>query len=225
MIEQKVLQEFQKMITSSKLDIIERVASERTRHITVVLEDIVKEFNSSAVIRSCDCFGIQELHIIAENQKFEIQREIARGAGTWVDVLPYSGNDSPTSRAISGLKNKGYKIIATSPHAEKTIDQISVNEPIAIAFGTERRGISDTLLAHADEIVKIPMYGFTESFNISVSVAIILSQLRNKLEKSDLDWKLNDDEQTQLKIQWCTEIINNGKSVEAEIRRRILEKE
>ncbi|NVK64305.1 MAG: RNA methyltransferase [Flavobacteriales bacterium] len=225
MIDKKVLDDLIKMITDSKREIINRVSKERTRHITVVLEDIVKEFNSSAVIRSCDCFGIQDVYIIAENQKFEIQREIAKGSSNWVDVHAYAGNDSPTTQAINDLKGKGYKIVATSPHAEKTIDEIPIEDPIALVFGTERHGISPTLLEHVDEVVKIPMYGFTESFNISVSAAIIMNQLRNKLEKSDLSWKLSDEEQTKLKIQWCTHIINNGKVVEAEIRRRILEKE
>lgn len=224
-MEEKVLQRLLEMISESKRDIIDKVASERTNYLTVVLEDIVKEFNSSAVMRSCDCFGVQELNIIAKNQEFEVQRDIAKGAGNWIDIIDYSGNDSPEKRCITDLKGKGYKVIATSPHATKSVNDISIDQPIAIVFGTERDGISETISTNVDEIVKIPMYGFTESFNISVSVAIILSQLRNRLEASDLNWKLNDREQTNLKIQWCTHIIKNGKEVEAEIRRRILEKE
>jgi tRNA (guanosine-2'-O-)-methyltransferase len=224
-MDSKVLARLYDFISDSKRDLLDRVASERTTFLTVVLEDIVKEFNSSAVLRSCDCFGVQELNIIAENQEFEVQREIAKGSSNWVDVKSYSGKDSPSRRCLNDLKEKGYKLIATSPHAEKTIDQIEIDQPIALIFGTERDGISDNIISNTDELVKIPMYGFTESFNISVSVAIILSQLRNRLESSNIDWKLSDEEQTKLKIKWCTGIINNGEDVEAEIRRRILEKE
>ena len=224
-MDSKVLSQLYDFISDSKRVLLDRVASERTKHLTVVLEDIVKEFNSSAVIRSCDCFGVQELNIIAENQQFEVQREIAKGSSNWVNVTSYSGNGSPGKRCLNDLKEKGYKVIATSPHAEKNIDQIEINQPIALVFGTERNGISENIIRNADELVKIPMYGFTESFNISVSVAIILSKLRNRLEYSDIDWKLSDQEQTELKIKWCTGIINNGEEVEAEIRRRILEKE
>lgn len=220
-----VLTRLYELISPSKRELLDSISSERTKYITVVLEDIVKEFNSSAVMRSCDCFGVQELNIIAENQQFEVQRDIAKGSGNWVDINAYSGSHSPGTRCIDDLKMKGFKIIATSPHAEKSIEQISIDQPIALVFGTERDGISDNILSNADELVKIPMYGFTESFNISVSAAIILSQLRNRLEASNLDWKLNEDEQTLLKIQWCTKIIRNGEQVEAEIRRRILEKE
>lgn len=220
-----VLSRLYELISPKKRELLDSISSQRTKYVTVVLEDIVKEFNSSAVMRSCDCFGVQELSIIAENQQFEIQRDIAKGAGNWVDVHTYSGNDSPAARCLHDLKKNGFRIIATSPHAEKTIDQISINEPIALVFGTERDGISENIMSEADELVKIPMYGFTESFNISVSAALILNQLRNRLEASNLDWKLNEDEQTLLKIQWCTKIIKNGEQVEGEIRRRILEKE
>jgi tRNA (guanosine-2'-O-)-methyltransferase len=222
---QKVLNNLFELVSPSKRELLDLISSERTKYLTVVLEDIVKEFNSSAVLRSCDCFGVQELNIIAENQEFEVQRDIAKGANNWVDVNTYSGSNSPGTRCIKDLKDKGYRVIATSPHAEKSIDQISIDQPIALVFGTEGDGISENIAASADELVKIPMYGFTESFNISVSAALILNQLRNRLEASDLRWKLNEEEQTILKIKWCTKIIRNGERVEAEIRRRILEKE
>lgn len=221
----KVLQELYDFISFEKQIKFDSIAADRTKYLTVVLEDIVKEFNSSAVLRSCDCFGIQELNIIAENQEFEVQREIARGASKWVDVVTYDGNDSPGVKCLTDLKKKGYQIVATSPHATKTIKDISLEKPIALVFGTEHKGISDSIKKNTDELIKIPMYGFTESFNISVSAAIILSQLRNLLEESKINWKLSPQEQTMLKINWCTKIIRNGEQVEHEIRRRILEKE
>lgn len=221
----KILLELYDFISPEKRVMFDSIAAKRTKYLTVVLEDIVKEFNSSAVLRSCDCFGVQELNIIAENQEFEVQREIARGAGKWVDVVNYDGNNSPNVNCLNDLKNNGYQVIATSPHATKSISDISIEKPIALVFGTERKGISDFIKANADQLVKIPMYGFTESFNISVSAALILNQLRNRLEESQIDWKLSPEEQTLLKIKWCTKIIKNGDQVEQEIRRRILEKE
>lgn len=225
LMNEKILQELYHLITESKRELFDRIAAERTNHCTVVLEDIVKEFNSSAVLRSCDCFGVQTLNIIADDQEFEIQREIARGAGNWVDLSIYDGNDSPGLKCLTDLKTKGYQIVATSPHATQTINDIDISQPIALVFGTERNGISRMIADNADQLVKIPMYGFTESFNISVSAAIILNQLRTRLKESELDWKLSYDEQLLLKIKWCTKIIRNGQKVEAEIRRRILEKE
>jgi tRNA (guanosine-2'-O-)-methyltransferase len=221
MAKENVLIKLYELISSSKREMFDAIASERTKHITVVLEDINKEHNASAVLRTCDCFGVQTMHVIEKNQEFTIHRDIAMGARKWVDVSSYAHGNNPNVDCINGLKEKGYKIVATTPHTERTIDQISIDQPIALVFGTERDGISKEVIENADELIRIPMYGFTESFNISVSAAILLNALRNKLESSDLDWKLTDDEQIELKTKWCTRIIRNGEKVEQEIRKRI----
>ncbi|MFT5778958.1 MAG: tRNA (guanosine-2'-O-)-methyltransferase [Crocinitomicaceae bacterium] len=218
---ENILLKLYELITSSKQDMLDNIAADRTNYVTVVLEDINKEHNASAVLRTCDCFGVQTMHVIEKNQEFMIHRDIAMGARKWVDVTSYSETETPNLDCINGLKQKGYKIVATTPHTETTIDQLSIDQPIALVFGTERDGISDEIIQHADELIRIPMYGFTESFNISVSAAILLSTLRNKLESSELDWKLSKDEQTELKTKWCTKIIRNGEKVEQEIRKRI----
>lgn len=223
--DEKVLTAFYNMISESKQEMFDQIASDRTRYITVVLETIMKEHNASAVLRTCDCFGIQDLHAIEKGTSYEIQREIAKGAGNWVDMETYMSNDTPTIECLSALKNRGYKIVATSPHATQKISEISIDQPIALVFGTENDGISSEAESCADELVSIPMYGFTESFNISVSAAIALNILRDRLERSNLTWKLSYEEQIKLKILWSTRIIRDGEDVEKEIRRRILEKE
>lgn len=221
-IDQKVLDEFYSIISSSKQEMYERISKERTKHITVVLENIYQEHNASAVLRTCDCFGIQELHAIEKNNQYKIQRDIALGAGRWVDLYNYDQGESPTMDCINKLKNKGYKIVATTPHEKDvTIHQLDLTQPIALVFGTERRGISQEIIDSADEFVKIPMYGFTESFNISVSVALALSTIRERLEKSDINWKLNENEQTLLKTKWCKKILRSGNKMEEEFRRRL----
>lgn len=222
--EEEILGLFYEMITESKQEMFDKIASDRTKYITVVLETIMKEHNASAVLRTCDCFGIQDLHVVESNTSYEIQREIARGAGNWVDMHIYS-DANPTVNCLSQLKEKGYKIVATSPHAEMDISELSIDEPIALVFGTEREGITREASNAADELVKIPMYGFTESFNISVSAAIALNILRNKLNNSELEWKLSSEEQTLLKTEWCSKIVYNGDKVKDELRRRVLSKE
>ena len=221
-IDQKVLEEFYSIISPSKQEMYERISKERTKHLTVVLENIYQEHNASAVLRTCDCFGIQELHAVEKNNQYKIQRDIALGAGRWVDLYNYDQGESPTMDCINKLKNKGYKIVATTPHEKDvTIHQLDLTQPIALVFGTERRGISQEIIDSADEFVKIPMYGFTESFNISVSVALALSSLRERLEKSDINWKLNENEQTLLKTKWCKKILRSGNEMEEEFRRRL----
>ncbi len=220
-LENVVLNQLFALVTEKKKNLFNHIAEQRTNHVTVVMEDINKEHNASAVMRTCDCFGVQNISVIEKNQKFTIHRDIAMGSSKWVDVKSFAHGETPSADCIKDLKKNGYKIIATTPHTNRTIEQINIDQPIALIFGTERDGISQEVYEHADELVKIPMYGFIESFNISVSAAIILSSLRNRLEESNLDWKLSKKEQVALKIKWCTRIIKNGEKVEAEIRNRI----
>jgi tRNA (guanosine-2'-O-)-methyltransferase len=177
-------------------------------------------------LRSCDCFGIQELHVIEKDNQYKVQRDIALGAGRWVDMFNYNLGNQPTLDCIRALKAKGYRIIATTPHTNDiTINDLQLDTPIALVFGTERKGISDEIIAEADAFVKIPMYGFTESFNISVSAALALNVLRERLEKSEINWKLSLEEQVKLKLKWCRKIVNGGQALEDEIRNRLYKKE
>lgn len=216
-----VLEEFYKIITPNKVEMFDKIALERTKYFTVALENIYQEHNASAVLRSCDCFGLQEMHVIEKNNEFAVQRDIALGAGRWVDVYNYI-SDNPTDDCILSLLNQGYKIVATTPHTNAySIHDLPIDQPLAFMFGTERQGLSEEVIERADYCVKIPMYGFTESFNISVSVAILLQVIRQRLENSDLSWKLSSDEQTALKIEWCKKILNGGLALEHQFRQSL----
>jgi tRNA (guanosine-2'-O-)-methyltransferase len=224
-LDEKVLAALYDIVSESKQEMYDRIAADRTRFITVVMENIRKDHNASAVMRTCDCFGIQDLHTIERNVDYVIQREIAKGAGKWIDLHSHSTGDNPGLECIASLQKRGYRIVCTSPHASQTFEDLPIDQPIALVLGTEIHGISADILEQADHCVKIPMYGFTESFNVSVSAALSLQTLRSRLENSTLDWKLPHQEQVALKIQWCTKIIRDGQAVSAEIRKRILEKE
>lgn len=224
--ELKILDEFYNIISESKQHMFDAIAAERTKHLTVVLENIHQEHNASAVLRSCDCFGIQDLHVIEKNYQYKVQRDIALGAGRWVDLYNFDKGENPSLDCIKKLKEKGYKIVATTPHTnDVTINELDLSQPIALVFGTEHTGISEEIIAEADEFVKIPMYGFSESFNISVSVAITLNVLRNRLEQSELNWKLSPEEQTALKIKWSKKILRAGNELEVAFRERLFQKD
>lgn len=222
-IEDKILGEFYNVVSESKQEMYDRIASDRTNYLTVVLENVHKDHNASAVLRSCDCFGIQNLHVIEKNNRYKIQRDIAVGAGKWVDVYNYDQGDNPTIDCLTKLKDRGYKIVATTPHEKDvTIQELPIDKPLALVFGTEKRGISKDVMDIADEFVKLPMYGFTESFNISVSAALALNVIRERLERSNFNWRLTSEEQTLLKIKWCKKILRSGDEMENEFRRRLL---
>lgn len=214
-----VLSEFYKIITPNKVSMFERIAPQRSRHLVVGLENIQQDHNASAIMRSMDCLGFQELHLIEKNNSYQFQRDIALGAARWLDVAQHQEGQEPVLDAIANLKNKGYRIVATSPHHKAVTPQtIDISQPIALFFGAEKHGISAELEAHADEFLHIPMHGFTESFNLSVSAAIVLSALRTRLEASQLHWLLTKEDQTRLKIEWCERILNGGPQLAKKFR-------
>lgn len=226
MKEEEVLKEMYDLITENKREMFDRIAAERTRHLAVVLENVYQDHNASAILRSCDCFGIQDLFVIEKQFRYEVKRDIALGAGRWVDLHQFNEGANPDTECIQQLKENGYRIVATTPHTDgKTIHEIDLTQPIALVFGTERRGISDTMKELADDFVKIPMYGFTESFNVSVAAALTMNVLRERLERSTLNWKISEEEQISLKLQWCRKILRGGDALEDEIRKRLFQKE
>ncbi|MBA3971568.1 MAG: RNA methyltransferase [Bacteroidetes bacterium] len=193
----------------------DQVLKFRSRHITVVLEDLYQPHNASAVLRSCDIFGIQDIHIIENKNAYTVNKDIALGAPKWLDLHKYRKAENNSLECILKLKEQGYRIVATTPH-EKDCDlaDLSIDKPLALFFGTELTGISDTVREHADEYVKIPMYGFTESFNISVSAALCLHTLKEKLHHSTVDWHLNEEEKEELLLKWLRNSIPKVELIE-----------
>ena len=221
----KVLHELRKFISDSKVDMFASISADRTRYLTVVMENVAKTHNASAVIRTCDCFGIQDLHLLQREAVYESVRDISLGAAQWIDIHSQSNQEESTPDYLKRLKSKGYKIICTTPHTEISIEDVDIDQPMAVVFGTERQGLSQETLEAADELVRLPMYGFTESYNVSVSVAMSVFSLRSRLEKEQFNWKLSEEEQVDIQIKWCELIINNGSKVREEIERRLIEKE
>jgi len=193
-------------ITPGRRDNFIKILQQRTKHFTVAVEDIFQLHNTSAVLRTCEVFGVQELHVIEEKYGKTIDKEIALGAQKWVDVNRYDN----TTACIDSLKAKGYRIIATSPHDESCfLDDFDITQPAALFFGTERLGLSREVLERADGYLKIPMLGFTESLNISSSAAIIIQHLSSRLRKSDINWQLSDEEMLEKRIDWARKSIKD----------------
>jgi len=191
-------------MTGERNSTFDRVLVNRTRYISVVLEDIYQAHNASAVIRTCDCFGIQDVHLIERRNRYRISSDVALGAEKWLTINQYQGADNQTSTVFDHLRKNGYRIVATSPHVGSTdLENFNLDKgKVALVFGTELNGLSDEAISSADEFLKIPMFGFTESFNISVSAAIILHHLIKKLHEGDINWRISGEEYNELKLRW-----------------------
>jgi len=188
-----------------------RVLNERTYHFSVAVEDVYQLHNTSAVMRSCDIFGIQDLHVIEERNLRTIDREIAMGAQKWVDIHRYH----TTKECVNSLKKEGYQIVATSPHGENnvTLSAFDFSKKSVFFFGKEDTGLSDYVLENSDVQLKIPMYGFTESLNISVSASIILQEVTRKLRESTLNWKFTEQELLQKRYDWVCKVLKSHEQI------------
>jgi tRNA (guanosine-2'-O-)-methyltransferase len=211
MIDTAYLHYLENFLTDNRKERFLEILQNRTNHFTVAVEDVFQMHNTSAVMRSCEVFGIQQLNVIEERFGKRIDKQIAMGAQKWVDINTFDS----VSSCITTLRNKGYQIIATTPHEKDSLlENFDISKRSALFFGTEKEGLSDEILKQADGFLKIPMVGFTESLNISVSAAIIIQNLTNRLRNSNLDWHLSDDEILEKRLAWAKNSIKDIKRIE-----------
>jgi len=205
-LDKQLFEYLQSYLTDHRKILFDEVVSKRTRHFTVVTEDVYQLHNTSAVMRSCDVFGIQDLHVVEDLQGERIDKEIALGAQKWVTLKRHNN----ITNCIDTLRKENYQIIATSPHRDsQLLKDFDIYKKTAFFFGKEDDGLSDEVFSRADGSLKIPMHGFTESLNISVSVAIILQFVVEKLKESDIDWKLSEEERLEILFEWTKKSIKS----------------
>ncbi|MBK8497749.1 MAG: RNA methyltransferase [Flavobacteriales bacterium] len=206
-------------ITDNKRELFERIAPMRTRHITAVLEDIYQPHNASAVVRTCDLLGVQDMHIIENRNKFTVNPDVTLGSSKWIDMHRWREKGDNTQRCVQHLKQQGYAIVVTSPHApDITPATVPLDRPLAFCFGTELTGASDALMDQSDIRLRIPMHGFTESYNISVSAAIVLYTVMERLRASPVPWQLDDEALIALKLDWARKVVHSAQHLEQRFR-------
>jgi tRNA (guanosine-2'-O-)-methyltransferase len=205
-------------ITENRLEIFNKVLSFRTRYFSVILEDIYQSQNASAVLRTADCFGVQDIHIIENRNEYQINPDVAVGSTKWLSLNYYNELENNTLRTLTKLKTQGYRIVATTPHINDVdLYNFDVTKgKFALVFGNEREGLSNKVIENADEFLRIPMYGFTESYNISVSAALCMQYLSEKVRNSNVNWQLSVHEKDELILEW---IINTLKKPETFINK------
>ncbi|WP_296637110.1 RNA methyltransferase [Polaribacter sp.] len=212
---EKLLLYLEDFLTAKRKATFRSVLDERTRHFSVVLEDIYQPHNASAVFRTCDVFGIQDLHIIENRYINRVSKYVTKGAQKWITSKRYKTDGDNTLACLNHLKENGYQVIATSPHAEASnLNDFNIDKKTAFVFGAEASGISETVKNNADGFLKIPMVGFTESLNISVAAAIILQEVTSKLKKSKIDWQLTSSEKEKIYLNWIRKTIKNVDQIE-----------
>ncbi|MBA4410151.1 MAG: RNA methyltransferase [Bacteroidota bacterium] len=201
----KLIQFLSEFVTVERLALFNQILSFRTNYLTVVLEDIYQAQNASAVVRTADCFGVQNIHVIENKNVFHVNPDVVRGASNWITVNRYNGHKMNTQKALKKLRQEGYRIVLASPHEHNVnLEDFDLEKgKAAIVFGCERPGLSEWAKKEADEFLKIPMVGFTESLNVSVAVAVTLHHLTHQLRHiPSINWYLTDEEKQRLLLEW-----------------------
>jgi len=214
---EKLIEHLSQFITDRRVRLFDTLLDQRTRYITLVLEDIYQAHNASAVLRSCECFGIQDVHIIENRNQYRISPDVALGANKWLNLCRYNQLAENTLPAIESLKSKGYRIVATTPHKNDcSLNDFNLHQgKVALLFGSELKGLSPLAMSVADEFVKIPMMGFTESLNISVTAALFIHHLTGRLRKdTSINWALTPEEKQEIKLVWLKNSIKKSALIE-----------
>jgi tRNA (guanosine-2'-O-)-methyltransferase len=220
--ETKLFDHLSQFVSDHKREFVEKVLNQRTRYVTVVLENIYQSQNASAVLRTAECLGLQDVHIVENTAKYQLNVRVLKGSDKWLNLQRYRDkNVNNTDVCFKRLKEQGYNIVVADPSDDGiAIDKIDATEnKLAIVFGNELRGASDYALQHCDQKVKIPMFGFTESLNISVSVAISLNTLLSKLRSSQMPFHLSEEEKSLIRLNWYRKIVKRSDIVEREFMR------
>ena len=201
----KLISFLSEFVTAERLALFNKTLSLRTNYLTVVLEDLYQTQNTSAVVRTADCFGIQNVHVIENKHTFQVNPDVVRGASNWVTVNRHNGTEMNTPEALKKLRQDGYRIVVASPHEHDVdLENFDLTKgKVALVFGCERPGLTEWAKNEADEFMKIPMVGFTESLNVSVAVAVAIHHLTHQLRTStSIDWHLTDNEKQKLLLEW-----------------------
>ena len=217
----ELIQHLSPLITNERWNRFQKVLAERTQYLTIVLENIYQPLNASAVLRSADCFGIQDVHVIENYNEFHPDREVAMGSSRWLNIQRYNKTKNNSLNCIKKLKKEGYRIVATSPHTNDcNLHEFELSKgKTALFFGTEIEGLTDVVLQEADEHLKIPMYGFTESFNLSVAAAICLQHLSHQLRQQNIDWQLNKKAKERTLLNWLRYSVDRSEIIEDDFLR------
>ncbi len=207
-----LLHALKEMIYNDRWEKFLEVINHRTRYITVLIEDFYQPHNGSAIIRTCELMGIQDLHVIENRNPWETNKDILVGSNKWIDIFRYNTAEHNTISCYKKLRKKGYRIVATSPHKDDCLlKELPLDQKTALVFGNEGHGLSPDALNLADGYVRIPSVGFTESYNVSVSAALCLYELREKMHQNNIFWQLNDEEKEVLLLEYALRTVRNPK--------------
>jgi len=187
------------MLTAERIARIDQVIAARLGSVVTVVEDTYDPRNAAATIRTTEAIGLRELHVIELGERFSASGGVTTGAHKWIDLHRWRSAEA----AVAALRGRGFRVYATLPGAPHTIDDVDVTTPIAVAFGNEHDGLTQAAIDACDGAIGVPMFGFTESFNLSVTVALAMTRIaaRRRAQIGSLG-DLDDQARRELRARW-----------------------
>lgn len=197
-------------LTPERLEKIEQKSHESSDFVLPIMEDVYQFRNAAAIVRSAEACAFHKIVALESKNVFEPNLQVTKGADTWVEVQKQPHD----LKTLEKIKAQGYRLVAVSPENNATsLPDFHITQPVALVFGTEWQGVSDNFLDYCDETLAIPMYGFTQSFNVSVAAALCMYDLKQKLIRSGIDYQLNEEKRLQLMIRWAVNSIRSGQEI------------
>ena len=205
---EQIVQTFAPMVTAERTARLQEVVARRSLHLVPVLENIYDHGNISAVMRSSEAFGFLQMCIVeAPGARFKAANRVTKGAEKWLDVKAFS---DPVT-AAADLRARGYQVWATDLATDHTIDSMDWTRPTAIVLGNEKDGVSASMRAAVDGCFRLPMAGFSQSFNISVAAALIF--YRAHLETRALGRQLSEEQRRQCLANYYLRCFDNPEEI------------
>lgn len=172
----RVCEILEPLLTAERIARIDQVLAARLASVTVAVEDTYDPRNAAAGLRTVEALGLSEFHAIEPQYRFTAPKGITRGCQRWLDVHRWSS----VADCATALRARGFLVLATAPGVATTLDDLDVSRPLALVFGNEREGLTEAGVRACDGAVAISMFGFTQSFNLSVSIALAMSKLTER---------------------------------------------
>ncbi len=203
---QAKIEELLPRITEHRRDLLFKVVQNRTRHFCMVLEDLFDPHNISAVIRTAEVFGLEDVHVIEEVNPYKINKSILKGSIKWMDIYLYKKRKA----CLEHLRNKGYRIAVASTNTENSVLDLDLSKPTAFYLGSEFTGNHPDTLAAADAEFKLPQYGITESMNVSVAGGVLMCYLDHFMRQRGREtYTLPPEERDALLLDWLKRHLND----------------
>lgn len=199
-----VIAALEPLATEARSERLKSILTKRTGSVTVVFDHPRDPHNGSAVLRSCDAFGVQRVHVICGQEQFAASRMVAKGSDRWVDIIHHESAEVATRF----LRADGFRLLVTHPEGRLKPSDLCSLDKVALILGNERDGVSPELSRLADDTVQVPMRGFVESLNVSVTAGILV-----QAACQDRPGDLREPEQQNIYARWLRKSVPRADEV------------